>query len=105
MNMDEKNEVGLYGTAYSDCSSGNGKGFSLSFAPQLTITPSGANIILTWLTNVAGFDHTGFTLPSTSDLIPAPWSTFAQAAITNAGQISVTVPTTVGRKFFRLKSQ
>src|SRR6266446_593256 len=31
----------LYGTAYSGGSSGNGTVFSLSFRPQLTITPSG----------------------------------------------------------------
>jgi len=33
------------------------------------------------------------------------WSPVAQPAVTNAGQISVTIPTTVGRMFFRLKSQ
>ena len=37
----------LYGTATGGGSSGNGTVFSLSFAPQLTITSSGTNVILT----------------------------------------------------------
>jgi hypothetical protein len=65
--------------------------------PQLAMTPSGANVILAWPTNAAGF-----TLQSTTNLFPTAWSPVAQAAVTNAGQISVTVPTTAPRKFFRL---
>src|SRR5439155_10512461 len=52
----------LYGTASGGGSLGNGTVFSLSFAPQLTITPSKANVIFTWPTNVAGFSYAGFTL-------------------------------------------
>src|SRR5205823_5322897 len=67
----------LYGTASSGGSSANGTVFSLSFRPQLTITPSGvppSRIILTWPTNVAGFDYTGYTLQSTTNLLsPAIW--------------------------------
>jgi hypothetical protein len=44
-------------------------------------------------------------LQSTTNLSHTDWSPVAQSAVTNAGQISVTVPTTVERKFFRLKSQ
>jgi uncharacterized repeat protein (TIGR03803 family) len=95
----------LYGTAASGGSSGNGTVFSLSFTPQLTIIPSGANVVLTWPTNFVGFDYTGFTLQSTRNLYPSAWSPVAQAAATNAGQISVTVPTTDGSEFFRLRSQ
>jgi hypothetical protein len=79
--------------------------FSLSFAPQLTIISSGANVVLTWPTNFVGFDYTSFTLQSTTNLFPSAWSPVAQAAVTNAGQISVTVPTTAEREFFRLMSQ
>jgi len=43
-------------------------------------------------------------LQSSTNLFPTAWSPVAQVAVTNAGQISVTIPTTVGRKFFRLKS-
>src|SRR6266705_334972 len=48
----------LYGTALGGGSSGAGTVFSLSFRPQLTIVRSGPNVILTWPTNVAGFDYT-----------------------------------------------
>jgi uncharacterized repeat protein (TIGR03803 family) len=95
----------LYGMAAAGGSSGKGTVFSLSFPPQLTINRSGANVVLAWPTNFAGFDYTGFTLQSTTNLSPTDWSPVAQSAVTNAGQISVTVPTTVERKFFRLKSQ
>jgi uncharacterized repeat protein (TIGR03803 family) len=92
----------LYGTANSGGSSGHGTVFSLSLpAPRLTITPSGPNVILTWPANAAGF-----TLQSTTNLVsPADWSAVAQSAVTNAGQISVAVPATAGRKFFRLELQ
>jgi len=95
----------LYGPAESGGSSDEGTLFSLSFAPQLTIIPSGANVVLTWPTNVVGFDYTRFTLQSTTNLSPSAWSPVAQAAATNAGQISVTVPTSDGSEFFRLRSQ
>jgi hypothetical protein len=55
----------LYGTARGSArsdSSASGKVFSLSFATQLTITPSGANVVLAWQTNFAGFDYNGFNL-------------------------------------------
>jgi hypothetical protein len=73
--------------------------------PQLAITPSAANVVLTWPTNNAGYDYAGFTLQFTRNLFPTAWSPVAQPAVTNAGQNSVTVPTAVGGKFFRLKSQ
>jgi uncharacterized repeat protein (TIGR03803 family) len=91
----------LYGTANEGGSLGNGTVFSLSLpAPRLTIIPSGLNVILTWPANAAEF-----TLQSTTNLFPAAWFAVAQPAVTNAGQISATVPATVGRKLFRLKSQ
>ena len=46
----------LYGTTADGGHAGNGTVFNLSFNPQLTITPSEANVILMWPTNVAGFD-------------------------------------------------
>jgi hypothetical protein len=72
----------LYGTAsdyWNDFSYGTV--FSLSFQPQLTITSSGPNVILSWPTNVAGFDYTAFSLQSTADLIsPTEWSTNSRAS-------------------------
>ena len=87
----------LYGTALKGSTV-----FSLSFAPQLSIRRSDTNAILTWPTNVAGFDHTGFTVQSTTNLSPSVWSPVPQQAVTNAGRISVTVPTSAGSKSFRL---
>jgi uncharacterized repeat protein (TIGR03803 family) len=57
----------LYGTTLTGGNSGGGTVFSLSLVapPQLAITLSGANVILTWPTNA-----TGFTLESTTSLLP-----------------------------------
>jgi len=93
----------LYGTAWEGGSSGNGTVFSLSFRPQLTIPPSGTNIILSWPTNVAGFDYTGYTLQSTTNLgSPVFWSTNSPAPVVIAGQNTVTNPITGAQQFFRL---
>ena len=87
-------------------SSGNGMVFSLSFRPQLTNTPSGvppSRIILSWPTNVAGFDYTGYTLQSTTNPVsPAVWSTNSPAPVVIAGQNTVTNPITGPQKFYRL---
>jgi uncharacterized repeat protein (TIGR03803 family) len=93
----------LYGTAAAGGSSGNGTLFSISFAPQLIITPSAAHVILTWPTNVAGFDYTGFTLQSTTNLIsPAVWTNVSPASAVVNGQNTVTNPITGTQQFYRL---
>ena len=55
----------LYGAAYYGGSSGNGTVFSISFTPQLTISPSRTNPILTWPTNYATIPDTFCNLPRT----------------------------------------
>ena len=66
--------------------------------PQLTITPSGANVILTWPTNA-----TGFTLQSTTNLVsPAVWSTVSPAPVVVNGQNAVTNAVSGTKKFYRL---
>ncbi len=89
----------LYGTATGGGNpggfTGDGTVFSLSLgtvtAPQLTITPSGTSVILTWLTNA-----TGFTLQSTTNLVsPAVWTTVS-------GQYAVTNPISAKQMFYRL---
>ena len=83
----------LYGTTYEGGSSGNGTVFSLSLPrPQLTIVRSGANVILTWPTNAAGF-----ALQSA----PAITGTFTNLP---AATSPYTNPTGSGQKFFRLIS-
>ena len=89
----------LYGTTV-------GTLFSISFQPQLTIALSGippSGIILSWPTNVAGFDYTGYTLQSTTNLLsPAAWVTNSPAPVIIGGQNTVTNPTTGPQQFFRL---
>ena len=95
----------LYGTAYYGGSLGKGTVFSLSFAPQLTIISSATNFVLTWPTNFAGFDYTGFTLQSTTNLGPATvWSTNLPAPIVVNSQNAVTNPFTGAQQSFRLIS-
>ena len=99
----------LYGTtsqggSLSQGSSlGGGTLFSISFQPQLTIARSGTTVILSWPTNVAGFDYTGYTLQSTTNPVsPAIWSTNSPAPVVIAGRNTVTNPITGGRQFYRL---
>ncbi len=93
----------LYGTTYSGGTYGDGTVFSLSFRPQLTIIPSETNVILSWPTNYAGFDYTGHTLQSTTNLgSSAAWNTNSPAPVVVNGQNTVTNPTTGTQQFFRL---
>ena len=95
----------LYGTAsdyWNDFFYGTV--FSLSFPPpQLTITPSEANFILSWPANVAGFDYSGYILQSTTNLVSTSvWSTIFTAPVLVNGQTTVTNPIYDQRKFYRL---
>ena len=93
----------LYGTASEGGSLGNGTVFSLSLAPQLTIIRSGANVVLTWPTNFAGFDYTGFTLQSTTNFVPpAVWITNSSGPVVLNGQNTVTNPASETQTFYRL---
>jgi hypothetical protein len=66
--------------------------------PRLTIIRSGANVILTWPTDAAGF-----TLQSTTNLVPpAVWSTNSPAPVVVNGQNAVTNPVSGTKKFYRL---
>jgi uncharacterized repeat protein (TIGR03803 family) len=92
----------LYGTALQGGTNGNGTVFSLSLvavsAPQLTIKPSGTNVILTWPTNA-----TGFTLESTTNLNPpAVWITNSPTPVVVNTNNIVTNGITGTKKFYRL---
>jgi uncharacterized repeat protein (TIGR03803 family) len=94
----------LYSTAHLGGSSGYGTVFSLSFAPQLVIFPSEAELILTWPTNVAGFDYTGYTLQSSTSLVSsAVWSTVSPKPTAVNGQNAVTNQISGTQKFYRLR--
>ena len=71
------------------------------FGPSLKIVRSNAFVKISWPVTALSYHLQG----STNLSPPNAWASVAQPAVTNAGQISVTVPTTAGRKFFRLKSQ
>ena len=69
--------------------------------PSLNIARSNTFAIVSWPTNA-----TSYSLQENTNLsLPISWFPGAQATATNAGQISVAIPTGVGPKFFRLESQ
>jgi uncharacterized repeat protein (TIGR03803 family) len=93
----------LYGTAAHGGNSGNGTVFRLSFAPQLSITAFGTNIILTWPTNEAGFDYTGFILQSNMNLLSlAGWATVSPSPVVVNGNNTVTNAFSETEMFYRL---
>ncbi len=66
--------------------------------PRLTIIRSGANVILTWPTDAAGF-----TLQSTTNLVsPAVWSSVSSGPVVVNGQNAVTNSVSGTQKFYRL---
>jgi uncharacterized repeat protein (TIGR03803 family) len=90
----------VYGTTYAGGTLGGGTVFSLSLpatGPQLTITPAGGNVILSWLTNA-----TRFTLQSTANLSAAIWTTNLPAPAVINGQNTVTNPISGTQQFYRL---
>ena len=71
--------------------------------PQLTITPSDTNVLLTWPTNNVGYDYTGFTVQSTTNLVsPAVWTTNSSMPVVINGQNVVSNPITGNWMFYRL---
>jgi hypothetical protein len=73
--------------------------FGVSASPvQLTMIPCGANVILAWPTNYAGF-----TLQSTTNLVSsAVWTTNSPAPVVVNGQNTVTNPISGTQQFYRL---
>jgi hypothetical protein len=66
--------------------------------PQLIITPSSENVVLTWPTNAAGFN-----LQSTMNLGPeAIWTTNCLDPAVVNGQYTVTNPISGSQQFYRL---
>jgi uncharacterized repeat protein (TIGR03803 family) len=90
----------LYGTTLEGGTSGFGVVFSLTLPapPQLTITRSGTNVIVTWPANAAWF-----ALQFTTNLVPpAVWNTNLPVPVVVNGQNTVTNPIAGSQKFFRL---
>ena len=90
----------LYGTTHIGGTSGSGTIFSISLPasqPQLTILPSGPNVILTWPTNA-----TGYTLQSTPNLDSPVWTTNSPPPVIVNAQNTVSNPISGTQQFFRL---
>lgn len=92
----------LYGTASYGGSEGSGTVFSLSFRPQMSITPFSTSVVLSWPTNYAGFDYTGYTLQSATNLVSPVWTTISSATVVINGQNTVTNPISGTKQFYRL---
>jgi uncharacterized repeat protein (TIGR03803 family) len=92
----------LYGTTADGGNFSAGTVFSISFPPQLTIKSSNATVTLTWSTNNAGFDYTGYTLQSTTNILPAAWNTVSPAPVVVHGQNTVSNLMSGTCQFYRL---
>ncbi len=68
-------------------------------SPQLTIALAGTNATISWPSSAAGFQ-----LQSATDLTASTvWSSVTQTPSTNGNTISVLMPVSSGRQFFRLQ--
>jgi len=81
----------LYGTTSEGGTAGYGTIFSILFPPPLYIARSGTNVILTWPTNI-----TGFNLESTTNLISPVWT-----AVSGQNAVNNSIDGT--QKYYRLK--
>lgn len=91
----------LYGTAYMGGLFGSGAVFSITLPvvqPQLTVTPVGSNVILTWPTTPIGFN-----LEATTDLrSPVIWTAVSSPPVLVNGLNAVTNPISGKQQFYRL---
>jgi len=74
----------------------------LSLLPTLEVTRSESNIILSWPTTYAGFDYSGFSLKSTTNLASPIWTTNSPPPVVIHGQYTVTNPISGTQQIFRL---
>jgi uncharacterized repeat protein (TIGR03803 family) len=92
----------FYGTTDAGGRVGAGTIFRLTIQPQLTMTVSGANVILSWPTNAAGFfpQHTLY-LGATAGWVSV---TLMQPPVIINGQFVVTLPNAITgtQQFYRL---
>ena len=67
--------------------------------PWLAITPTGTNVKISWPAAFGGY-QLWYASALTS---PVSWSQVAQMTVTNSGQISVVLPASAAKQFFRLQ--
>ncbi|MGA9780396.1 MAG: hypothetical protein ACLPRE_08145 [Limisphaerales bacterium] len=68
-----------------------------NYVPPLNMIPTGGNVVLTWLTNIAGFN-----LESATNLTGGAWNVVTSAPVVVNGLNTVTNPVSGGQMFFRL---
>lgn len=90
----------LYGTASRGGGAGLGTIFSFGIpSPRLTIQRLGANMVLTWSTNVAGF-----VLESATNMVSPPtWTPVSPGPVIANGQNAVTNTLVRAQEYYRLK--
>jgi len=68
--------------------------------PQLSVTLSGANVLLSWASPATGFvlEHTDLL-----DALPASWSNTPGVINDNGSVKTLTVPHNVAKRFYRLR--
>ena len=71
---------------------------SSPWSPQLSVSVSGQNIIISWPS-----PSTGFTLQQSASLNPATWEAVPQPVNNNGTTMSVTLTAPAGDMFYRLK--
>jgi hypothetical protein len=67
--------------------------------PWLTIAPAGTNVKVSWPAAFGGYQL--WSAPNLAS--PASWSQVGQTTATNSGQISVLLPASSVKQFFRLQ--
>jgi uncharacterized repeat protein (TIGR03803 family) len=97
----------FYGTTSAGGAGGAGTVFRLTIVPEppLSIILFGADVIVTWPTNYAGFDVSGYTLQSSTKLSSAVWNNISPNPIVIDGQNVVVGPITGTQQFFRLSQR
>lgn len=65
--------------------------------PQLTIAPAGTNVLVSWSSSASSFQ-----LQTTTNLPASSWALASQTRSTNGGLISMLIPKSASRQFFRL---
>jgi hypothetical protein len=66
--------------------------------PRLTLTTLSTNALITWPTNFGGF-----TLESTTNLLPGAWGAVSPAPVVVNGQFTVTNPISGSQRFYQLR--
>ena len=79
---------------------GNFSAFITQPPPQLSISSSAGNVVLSWPAAQAAYQ-----LQSTASLAPSSWASVTNLPVQNGSALTVTLPVGSGTRFFRLLGQ